>query len=51
MNYSPITDRDYAELVPRARQTRRLDFNRLIERGFIQREGKGKSTYYILKEK
>lgn len=46
-----ITDRDYARLVPRARQTRRLDFNRLIELGLIQREGKGKNTYYTLKEK
>jgi Fic family protein len=46
-----ITDRDYAKLVPRARQTRRLDFNKLIERGLIRREGKGKSTYYVLKEK
>jgi Uncharacterized conserved protein len=44
-----ITDRDYAKLVSRARQTRRLDFNKLIELGLIQREGKGKSTYYILK--
>lgn len=46
-----ITDKDYAGLVSRARQTRRLDFNKLIELGLIQREGKGKSTYYILKEK
>jgi len=46
-----ITDRGYAKLVPRARQTRRLDFNKLIERGLIRREGKGKSTYYVLKEK
>ena len=46
-----ITDRDYAKLVPRARQTRRLDFNKLIEMGLIRREGKGKSTYYVLKEK
>jgi Fic family protein len=45
-----ITDRDYAKLVRRARQTRRLDFNRLIEVGLIQREGKGKNTYYKLKE-
>ena len=46
-----ITDREYAKLVPRARQTRRLDFNKLIELGLIQREGKGKNTYYTLKEK
>lgn len=46
-----ITDRDYANLVDRARQTRRLDFNKLIELGLIQREGKGKNTYYRLKGK
>ena len=46
-----ITDRDYAGIVRRARQTRRLDFNRLIELELIQREGKGKNTYYKMKEK
>ena len=46
-----ITDRDYAGLVDRAKPTRRLDFNKLIERGLIVREGKGKNTYYVLKEK
>lgn len=45
-----ITDRDYASLVRRARQTRRLDFNKLIEMGLIEREGKGKNTYYKLRE-
>lgn len=46
-----ITDRDYAALVDRAKPTRRLDFNKLIELGLIVREGKGKNTYYVLKEK
>jgi len=46
-----ITDRDYAGMVRRAKPTRRLDFNKLIELGYIQREGKGKNTYYKLKEK
>ncbi len=45
-----ITDRDYAALVDRAKPTRRLDFNKLIELGLIVREGKGKNTYYVLKE-
>jgi len=45
-----ITDRDYAGLVDRAKPTRRLDFNKLIEWGLIVREGKGKNTYYVLKE-
>ncbi len=28
-----------------------LDFKKLIELGLISRKGKGKATYYILKEK
>jgi len=46
-----ITDRDYAALVDRAKPTRRLDFNKLIELGLIVRQGKGKNTYYVLREK
>lgn len=46
-----ITDRDYAKLTYRAKATRNLDFNKLIELGIIQRKGKGKATYYVLKEK
>jgi hypothetical protein len=46
-----ITDRDYAGLVERAKPTRRLDFNKLIELGLIVRQGKGKNTYYTLKDK
>jgi Fic family protein len=46
-----INDREYAALVDRAKPTRRLDFNKLIELGLIVREGKGKNTYYVLKEK
>src|SRR3990167_8791344 len=46
-----IADRDYAKLVDRAKATRALDFNRLIELGLISRKGKGKATYYILREK
>ena len=45
-----IADRDYAGLVERAKPTRRLDFNKLIELGLIVREGKGKNTYYVLKK-
>jgi cell filamentation protein, protein adenylyltransferase len=46
-----IADRDYAGIVDRAKPTRRLDFNKLIQMGLIQREGKGKNTYYKLNEK
>ena len=44
-----IADRDYARMVDRAKPTRRLDFNKLIEMGLILREGKGKNTYYRIK--
>ncbi len=45
-----ITDRDYAKLTKRAKPTRNLDFNKLIDLGLIKRLGKGKATYYKLKE-
>lgn len=44
-----ITDWDYAKLTDRAKATRSKDFNKLIELGLIERKGKGKATYYILK--
>ena len=46
-----IKDSNYAKLVERARATRTLDFQKLIKLGLIERKGKGKATYYILKEK
>ncbi|MCL5784238.1 MAG: Fic family protein [Patescibacteria group bacterium] len=46
-----IADRDYAKLAKRAKATRALDFKKLIELDLISRKGKGKATYYILKEK
>ena len=45
-----IADRVYAKLVTRAKATRALDFQKLIELGLIERRGKGRATYYILKE-
>lgn len=44
-----ISDRDYAQLVDRARATRALDFQKLIELELIERKGKGRATYYTLK--
>ncbi len=41
-----ITDRDYAQLTSRAKATRTLDFNHLIELGIISRQGSGPGTYY-----
>lgn len=43
-----ITDREYAKLTNRAKATRALDFQKLIEQNLIKRQGKGRSTYYIL---
>lgn len=45
-----ITDKIYAALVTRAKATRTKDFKRLFSLGFIQRKGKGKATYYIVKK-
>lgn len=44
-----VADRDYANLTDRARATRNLDFRKLIKLGIIERNGKGKATYYTLK--
>jgi len=44
-----ISDRDYKKLTDRAKATRNLDFNKLIDMGLIERKGKGKATYYKLK--
>jgi len=46
-----INDSGYAKLTIRARATRYLDFQKLINLGLIESKGKGKSTYYVLKEK
>ena len=43
-------DKEYAKLVNRAKATRTKDFKHLLTLGLIERKGKGKSTYYILKE-
>jgi len=46
-----ITGSDYAKLSGRSKATRTKDFKRLIDLSLIERKGKGKATYYILKEK
>lgn len=48
-NHDFIKDSDYARLTKRAKPTRNLDFKKLINLGLIQKQGKGKATYYILK--
>lgn len=45
-----ITERDYSSLTDRAKATRSLDFQKLIDLGLIERKGKGRSTYYVLKD-
>ena len=45
-----ITARDYASLVDRARPTRALDLRKLVEMGLIERKGKGRSTYYVIRQ-
>jgi len=44
-----ISDRDYAKITLRAKPTRNLDFRKLIELNIIEMEGKGRATYYKLK--
>lgn len=44
-----ITDRNYAQLTKRAKATRALDFQKLLDLGLIERKGKGRSTYYQIR--
>lgn len=48
--YGYINDKLYAGLTERAKATRSLDFQKLINLGLIERFGKGKATYYKLKQ-
>ncbi|MBI3309413.1 MAG: Fic family protein [Candidatus Melainabacteria bacterium] len=45
-----INDKLYSSLTDRAKATRSLDFQKLINLGMIERFGKGKATYYKLKQ-
>jgi Fic family protein len=44
-----ITDKIYSTLTDRAKPTRNLDFNKLIDMGLIEAAGKGKATIYKLR--
>jgi Fic family protein len=46
-----ISDQIYATLVDRAKATRALDFQKLLELGILDRKEKGRATYYVLKER
>ena len=45
-----VTDRDYAVKTNRARATRTLDFQKLIDLGLIERRGQSRASYYVLRE-
>lgn len=45
-----IADRNYSQSTKRAKATRTMDFQKLINLGLIERKGNGRSTYYSLKE-
>lgn len=44
-------DKDYAAITKRAKATRTLNFKKLLEMDLIERQGKGPSTFYVLKKK
>jgi Fic family protein len=46
-----ISEKEYVKFTDRAKSTRALDFQKLIEIGLIERKGKGRATYYILKKR
>lgn len=48
-SYSTITHRQYAKLTHRAKPTRAKDLQKLVELGYLERRGNGRSTYYVLK--
>ena len=48
--HGSITEQEYAEITKRAKSTRIIDFRNLVELGLIERKGRGKATYYVLKE-
>ncbi len=43
-----ISRSDYEKITERAHSTQILDFKRLVEKGIIARQGKGKTTYYTI---
>ncbi len=45
-----ITHKDYAQITNRAKATRAIDFQKLIDLNLIQRKGLGRATYYVLKK-
>jgi len=44
-----LQDADYAKATKRSQAARTLDFNKLIKLNLIERKGKGRGTYYVLR--
>lgn len=45
-----ITNRDYSKISDRAKATRIIDLQKLVELDLIERKARGRATYYVLKE-
>jgi predicted HTH transcriptional regulator len=48
-NNGYINDREYKKITKRSKATRVIDYNKLINYQLIERCGRGKNTYYVLK--
>ncbi len=46
--HGSISKSEYGKITERAHSTQILDFKRLVYKGIISKQGKGKATYYIL---
>ncbi len=47
--HGSITQREYAEISTRSLAARKLDFEKLLDLGFIETKGTGRGTYYVSK--
>jgi Fic family protein len=45
-----IKDSDYAKVTDRSRSSRILDYRKLVDLDLIERKGKGRGTYYTIKD-
>lgn len=43
-----VTDKEYAARTDRAKATRNLDFQKLIDLGLIERKGQSRASYYVI---
>ncbi len=48
--HGSINDNEYSQITKRKKSTRVVDYNQLIEMGLIERKGKARQTYYVLKK-